>query len=576
MIKNRRKVPDFVEYGGNIMNGTRKGFGWTGQMEEKRNYAGIEKYEFQDLFDMEEVQRLTDALSMALEVGVVIVSPSGVPITKPSNFCNFCMNIVRKTEIGRKNCEYSDSVLGKRSDKPITSRCLSAGLVDAGVSIVIDGKHLASWIIGQVMIEGEEMAEEEQRERAKLLGIDEELFMESIKEIPRKTKEQHQRILDMVQVMAMQLSELGLKSYMQKEELIYRVQLEEDLQREKAHLEYFSKYDELTGVFSRNYYEEALDEVCTKGEYPIAIISGDMNNLKLMNDVFGHQHGDEMLRNVGEILRQEAKQTYLIGRCGGDEFNIAVPFAREEDVKSYCERVRLACEETRDCMIPPSVALGYEIMTSAYENVRDVTKAAEEKMYKLKMKKKLEQNINDDILEVLYRKEYIFKEEIEEATERLMGFAAYLGLGVHDRGLLRLSLQLKDIGMIAVPEHVVKQRAKRNAQERACLEKHPEIGYRLAKLYDESYPVANIILQSRECWDGSGYPSHLKGDEILYIARILYIVGEYSYWIYDKAHRVILEPRAARRQMREKAGTQFDPVMVEQFLEYLEKAEPLV
>ncbi len=560
---------------GCVMSEMRRSFGWTGKTVEKVAYGGIDKYEFQDLFDMEKVQRLTDALSMALEVGVVIVSPDGVPITKPSNFCNFCMNVVRKTEIGRRNCEYSDSVLGKKSDKPIVSRCLSAGLVDAGVSIVIDGKHLASWMIGQVMIEGEEMTEAEQRERAKLLGIDEELFIESIKEIPRKTKEQHARILDMVHVLAMQLSELGLKSYMQKEELIYRVKLEEDLQKEKAHWEYFSKYDELTGVFSRNFYEEKLDEICKKGEYPIGIISGDMNNLKLMNDVFGHQHGDQMLRNLGEILRMEAKPTYLIGRCGGDEFNIAIPFAKEEDVKSYCERVQKACEETRDCMIPPGVALGYEILKSSYEDVKAVAKAAEEKMYKIKTKKKQQQNINDDILEVLYRKEYIFKEEIDEAIERLMGFAEYLGLDMHDRGLLRLAAQLKDIGMIAVPEEVIKQRAKRTPEERVHLEKHPEIGYRLAKLYDESYPAANVILHSRECWDGMGYPSHLKGDEILYVARILYIVTEYSYWIYDKSHRVILEPRAARRQMREKAGTQFDPVLVEQFLEYLEKTEPL-
>ena len=513
-------------------------FGWNGEdTADRMAYSGIDKYEFQDLFDMDEVQQLTDAISSAMEVGVIIVSPSGVPITKPSNFCNFCMNVVRKTEIGNKNCEYSDSVLGKKSEKPIVSRCLSAGLVDAGVSIVIDGKHLASWMIGQVMIEGEEMTEEEQRARARLLGIDEEVFIESIREIPRKSREQFERILKMVHVLAMQLSQLGLKSYMQKEELAYRMRLEEDLRREKAHLEYYSKFDELTGVFSRNYYEERLDEICKRGEYPIAIISGDMNNLKLMNDVFGHQHGDIMLENLGKILRTEAKKSYLIGRCGGDEFNIAIPFAREEEVENYCKRIETACEETRGCLIPPSMALGYEIMKSSYEDVRMVTKAAEEKMYNIKTQKKQKQNINDDILEVLYRKEYLFKEEVDEATERLMGFAEYLNLGMHDKGLLRLAAQLKDIGMIGVPEDVIKKRSKRSPEERAYLERHTEIGYRLAKLYDESYPVANIILHSRECWDGSGYPSHLKGDEILYIARILYMVTDYSYWIYDRAHR---------------------------------------
>ena len=211
----------------------------------------IDKYEFQDLFDLDEVQHLTDVISMALEVGIVIVSPDGLPITKPSNFCDFCKNLIRKTEIGSKNCEYSDSILGRKSDKPVVSRCLSAGLVDAGVSIVINGKHLASWMIGQVILEGEEMSELEQQERAKLLGIEEEIFMEGLKKVPRKSKEQFERILEMIHVLAMQLSQLGLKNYVQKEELAYQIQLEEDLRREKAHLEYYSKYDELTGEIRR-------------------------------------------------------------------------------------------------------------------------------------------------------------------------------------------------------------------------------------------------------------------------------------------------------------------------------------
>lgn len=558
------------------MDGFKTESEWTGEDTARRlEYSGIEKYEFQDLFDLDEVQQLTDAISSALEVGIVIVSPSGVPITKPSNFCNFCMNVVRKTEIGNKNCEYSDSVLGKRSEKPIVSRCLSAGLVDAGVSIIIDGKHLASWMIGQVMIEGEEMTEEEQRARARLLGIDEEFFIESIKEIPRKSREQFERILKMVHVLAMQLSQLGLKSYMQKEELAYRIKLEEDLQREKAHLEYYSKYDELTGVFSRNYYEERLDEICKKGEYPIAIISGDMNNLKLMNDVFGHQHGDIMLENLGKILRAEAKKSYLIGRCGGDEFNIAIPFAKKEEVEDYCGRVEKACQRTEDCMIPSSVALGYKIMESSYEDVRGVTKAAEEAMYNAKVQRKQTQNIHDDILEVLFRREYIFRKEIELSVERMMNFADYMGLSMHEKGLLRLAAQIQDIGMVAVPESIVKKQSKRNAEESALMSKHTETGYRLAKLYDESFPVANIILQSHECWDGNGYPNRLKGEQILYEARILYLVTSYSYWIYAKTRGTQMDQQAARQRIRDRAGTQFDPVLAERFLEYLEKLEPI-
>lgn len=545
------------------------------ETQHKKEYEGIEKYEFEDLFDLDEIQRLTDAISMALEVGIVIVSPTGVPITKPSNFCNFCMNVVRKTPIGSKNCEYSDSVLGKRSDKPIVSRCLSAGLMDAGVSIVINGKHLASWMIGQVMIEKEEMSEAEQRERARVLGIDEEVFVESIQVIPKKSREQFERILEMVHVLAMQLSELGLKNYQQKEELAYRVKLEEDLRREKAHLEYYSKYDNLTGVYSRNYYEELLDESCKRGEYPIAVISGDMNNLKLMNDVFGHQHGDMMLENLGRILLEEAKSSYIIGRCGGDEFNIAIPFAGEGEAENYCERIYQACQETQSCMIPPSISFGCRVMWSAYEDVRQVTKAAEKAMYNVKVQKKCTQNIHVDILDVLYRKQYLNRHQLEEAAKRTEAFAEYLGMGEYQKNLLKLAVQIQDIGLIAVSESIVKKPGQRTQEESTEMAKHTEIGYRLAKLYDESFPVANMILQSHETWEGSGYPNRLKGEEISYEARVLSLVSSYSFWIYRRPSGFCLEEADARKRLRERSGRQFDPVLVQKFLEYLEKMEPI-
>ena len=107
------------------------------------------------------------------------------------------------------------------------------------------------------------------------------------------------------------------------------------------------------------------------------------------------------------------------------------------------------------------------------------------------------------------------------------------------------------------------------------MEKHTEIGYRLAKLYEESFPVAKIILQSHECWDGLGYPDHLKGKEILYEARILYMVTTYSYWISRKPDRPGMDVGEARKRLMLQAGKQFDPVLAEKFSQYLEKQEPL-
>lgn len=535
----------------------------------------IDKYKFEDLFDMDEVQRLTDAISEALEIGIVIVSPEGVPITKPSNFCSFCKEVVRHSELGNHNCEYSDSVLGRKSDRPIVSRCLSAGLMDAGVSIVIDGKHLASWMIGQVQIEGEELSEEEQRERARALKIDEALFLEKIKTVPRKTKVQFDRILDMIQVVALQLSKLGMSNYSQKKELAYREELEAKLRGENVRLEQSQQYDELTGVFTRAYYEERLQELVQSRQYPIVLISGDMNNLKLCNDVFGHQNGDAALQALGKILREEASENYLIGRCGGDEFCIAIPNGRMEEAEEYCRRVQNASVSVTDAMIPPSMAMGYHVLQSEKEDLQVGLHQAEEEMYKAKVQKKRTQNIHKDIMELLYRKQYISRNQVDAAVVRIERFARYLKLEEYTVQILKLAAGIQDVGLIGVPEYIVKKETRRTQEEYDEMAKHTLIGYRLARMYEESFPAANTILQSHECWFGLGYPNGLKGKEILYTARILYMVGTYSGWIFSRPTGSGMKVADARVRLGEEAGKQFDPELVQQFLEYLEKEEPI-
>lgn len=539
------------------------------------NSRNIDKYKFQDLFDMDKVQKLTDAISEALEVGIVIVSPEGVPITQPSNFCSFCRDVVRRTEVGNRNCEYSDSVLGRKADGPIVSKCLSAGLTDAGISIIIDGKHLASWMVGQVQIKEDILSVEEQRERARLLGIDEALFLERIQTVPHKTREQFDKILEMIQLLAMQLSELGMQSYIQQEELVYRKELESELRDENAKLEQSHMYDELTGVYTRNCFDDKLQKLVKAEVFPIAFISGDMNNLKLFNDVFGHQYGDASLKALGEILRDLAGEDFLIGRYGGDEFCVAIPHGRAAAAEDFCRRVRQACKAVTDAMIPPSISLGYAIMKSGEEDLQEIINQAEEIMYREKVQSKQNQNIHEDIMEILYRKQYISKKQTDESLQRIERFARFLKLDEYTIEILRISTRIQDVGLVAVPEHIVRKETRRTAEEYAEMKKHTLIGYRLARMYEESFPAANTILQSHECWFGLGYPNGLKEKEILYTARILYMVSTYSYWIYVKPTGSGMNVADARVRLSRESGKQFDPQLVHQFLEYLEKEEPL-
>ncbi|MDO9065457.1 MAG: PocR ligand-binding domain-containing protein, partial [Chloroflexota bacterium] len=97
------------------------------------------------------MQRIQDFFADATGVASIIIRPDGTPITNPSNFCRLCNEIIRKTDIGLTNCIKSDAEIGRPNPSgPVIQPCLSGGLWDAGVSIIVGGKHIANWLIGQV------------------------------------------------------------------------------------------------------------------------------------------------------------------------------------------------------------------------------------------------------------------------------------------------------------------------------------------------------------------------------------------------------------------------------------------
>ncbi|MBN1167206.1 MAG: PAS domain S-box protein [Methanospirillaceae archaeon] len=106
---------------------------------------------FSDLFNIEDIQKIQDAFAEANRVASIITLPDGTPITKPSNFCRLCNDIIRKTDKGLQNCRISDAIIGRPTEGgPIIQPCLSGGLWDAGASIIVGGKHIANWLMGQV------------------------------------------------------------------------------------------------------------------------------------------------------------------------------------------------------------------------------------------------------------------------------------------------------------------------------------------------------------------------------------------------------------------------------------------
>jgi PAS domain S-box-containing protein len=169
----------------------------------------LEDISFYDLFNLEEIQRLQDLFADAHEVASIITHPDGTPITNPSNFTHLCNDIIRKTEKGCVNCFRSDAIIGCNNPAgPIIQPCLSGGLLDAGASITVGGKHIANWLCGQVR--NEAMNEAQMLLYADQIGANREYYMQALNEVPQMSLEKFDKIAQLLFVFA---NDLSAKSY---------------------------------------------------------------------------------------------------------------------------------------------------------------------------------------------------------------------------------------------------------------------------------------------------------------------------------------------------------------------------
>jgi len=207
----------------------------TEERSNNSNSNALSDIQFGDVFNLEDIQRIQDLFSDASGVASIITQPDGTPITNPSNFCRLCIDIIRKTEIGLKNCYHSDAMIGRYSPSgAIICPCLSGGLWDAGARITVGGKHVANWLIGQVR--NEELDEQRMVQYADEIGADKEDFMEALNEVPVMSVEQFTKVANMLFAFANELSEKAYNNFQLKIQIVEQEKATEALRNSEAHL----------------------------------------------------------------------------------------------------------------------------------------------------------------------------------------------------------------------------------------------------------------------------------------------------------------------------------------------------
>ncbi|MDW7656638.1 MAG: PAS domain S-box protein [Bacillota bacterium] len=337
-------------------------------------------------------------------------------------------------------------------------------------------------------------------------------------------------------------------------------------------MRYQSFHDSLTGLYNRIYLENEMKRLDTERQLPIGIIMADLNRLKLANDTFGHDMGDEMLKQTARILKDSCRGEDIIARWGGDEFVIFLPQTTEKDAKAICQRINEKCKETYVNDIPLSLALGAAIKTSTNKDLAETLNEAEEIMYRHKRTES--QQIKSDGLKIMLNKLEAKSFEtkahylaMQKAAQRIGKKA---GLSQLMLSKLEVLVLLHDIGEINISEKILTKKGPLTAEEWAIIKKHPETGYRIARATGEPDEVAEDILSHHERWDGTGYPQGLKGEKIPLLARITAIADAYEVMNAGRPYKKAMSKSEIVAELKRCAGSQFDPNLTEIFLQYLE------
>lgn len=338
--------------------------------------------------------------------------------------------------------------------------------------------------------------------------------------------------------------------------------------KQQKHIEYLSYHDMLTGLFNRQFLEEELKRLDTERNLPFSIIMGDINKLKLINDAFGHEKGDELIQKVSKVLKQCCRLDDLIARWGGDEFMILLPKTTTLESEEIVRRITAGCANEQVNSIAVSIALGIATKTHTEEDMMDVMRSAEEAMYKNKMlsSKHIRSNIVNTIINSLYQKDPYEEKHAKRVSLLCRKTARALGLEPEEIKKITLGGLLHDIGKIAIDNRILDKPSMLNENEWKEIRKHAEAGARVIASDPELAEVGDAVLYHHERWDGRGYPKGIREGEIPLPARIIALADSYDSMISPSIYKKSMTKRQAIDEIRQNKGTQFDPELAEIFI----------
>ena len=339
--------------------------------------------------------------------------------------------------------------------------------------------------------------------------------------------------------------------------------------------------DILTGFENWEYFHRIIAEDPYNFDHPTAVAVFDIIGLSRVNHTFGHEVGNQRIRGLASAMRKYMPEGTKFVR--GYEANLLAicQHSTENGIRENAEKIQKACggtvmyglSETADSSVTDQNQVVIRENAGAGRNV---IQAVELAVHSLQVKKLLDSGSNhSQTLTSLVRALQESDSDTEAHVKRTQKMGNVLGkrIGLTDAEQADLSLLclLHDIGKIGIPLEILNKPGRLTESEWAVLRTHAEKGFEIAMSSDELKDIAVFILHHHERWDGDGYPEKLAGSAIPLLSRIISVVDAYDAMVNTRSYRKALSPKEAQAEIKRCSGTQFDPMLAEEFLKMLDE-----
>jgi len=338
-------------------------------------------------------------------------------------------------------------------------------------------------------------------------------------------------------------------------------------------INFLAYHDHLTSVYNRRFFEDEFVRMNRETNFPLAIITGDLNGLKLINDSIGHAAGDQAIRLFADALREQIRSCDILGRVGGDEFGIILPKYTDDEAKALLSRlqstIRIKLNDTQrlETQIELSATYGYSVQTYIGQTLDSLMNEAETFMYRRKFYEDASKHshVIDAIMNTLFEKSVREQQHSIRVGILAAAIAEAMQLDEATVAKVKAAGALHDIGKIGIDERILNKTESLTEFEWNLMKQHPVRSARILATIDAYLDIVPFVKSHHERYDGLGYPSGLSSTQIPLEARIICVADAFDAMTKVRPYRAPITKEVAAEELTRCAGSQFDPHIVEVF-----------